>query len=50
VNIISRLTGRRVQFSLIFTETLWTRFLAGPEAKEVRYIVATGVNRNMTFT
>jgi hypothetical protein len=24
--------------------------LAGPEAKEVRYIVATGVNRNMTFT
>ena len=34
----------KVQFSLVFTKTLWTRFLADPEAKEVTYTVATGVH------
>ena len=32
----------RVQFLLVFTETLWTRSLADPEAKEVSYLVAAG--------
>ena len=40
----------RVQFLLVFTETLWTHSWADPEAKEVTYVVAAGVNGNLTFT
>ena len=47
--IKARVDGR-VQFLLVFTETLWTRSLADPEAKEVTYLVAAGVNGKLTFT
>ena len=52
VSTVSRpeVPSRSVQFLLVFTETLWTRSLADPEAKDVTYVVAAGVNGNLTFT